>query len=328
MNDLNDLFYFAKIVEHGSLSAASAALGVAKSVLSQHLSRLEAQLGVRLLQRDTRKLQITEVGARYYQRCRAVLAEVERANSVIDDARGTPRGVVRVTSPVNFAQTILAPLLADFMLEYPEVEIVLDMTNREVDLIAEGYDVVLRIAPGIRASSLAVRSFVLRRHHLLASPAYVERHGLPRAPEDLRGAVGLGGLLDLGRGNRHSWRLSGPDGEISEIAFAPRLVTEDIVVIKHAALSGCGIAELPASMCRDEIADGRLLVLLPEWSLPEMTLYTVFPSRKGLAPAVRCFIDYLSAHLRAVLDSAIDGSLSANEPWLGAPPRLRAAGAG
>lgn len=328
LNDLNDLFYFAKIVEHGSLSAASAALGIAKSVLSQHLSRLEAHLGVRLLQRDTRKLQITDVGARYYQRCRAVLAEVERANSVIDDARGTPRGVVRVTSPVNFAQTILAPLLADFMLEYPEVEIVLDMTNREVDLIAEGYDVVLRIAPGIRASSLAVRSFVLRRHQLVASPAYVERHGLPRAPEDLRGAIGLGGLLDLGRGNRHSWRLTGPDGQITEIAFSPRLVTEDIVVIRHAALGGCGIAELPTVMCRDEIADGRLIVLLPEWSLPEMTLYTVFPSRKGLAPAVRCFIDYLSEHLREALDSAFSGVQPFGEVWSAASPRLRVASSG
>lgn len=307
MNDLNDLFYFAKIVEHGSLSAAGASLGVAKSVLSEHLARLETELGVRLLQRDTRKLQITEVGARYYQRCRAVLAEVERANSVIDDARGTPRGIVRVTSPVNFAQTILAPLLADFMVDYPEVEVVLEMTNREVDLIAEGHDVALRIAPGIRASSLAVRSFVLRRHLLVASPEYVARHGLPRVPDDLRGASGLGGLLDLGRGNRHGWQLTGPRGEVREIAFSPRLVTEDIIVIKQAALRGCGIAELPVMMCREEIDDGRLVVLLPEWSLPEMTLYAVFASRKGLAPAVRCFIDHVSERLREALDSALSG---------------------
>lgn len=320
MNDLNDLFYFAKIVEHGSLSAAGASLGIAKSVLSEHLSRLEAHLGVRLLQRDTRKLQITEVGARYYQRCRAVLAEVERANSVIDDARGTPRGVVRVTSPVNFAQTILAPMLVDFLLEYPEVEVVLEMTNREVDLIAEGHDVALRIAPGIRASSLAVRSFVLRRHLLVAGPAWVERHGLPRTPEDLRGAAGLGGLLDLGRGNRHSWRLGGPGGEVREIAFAPRLVTEDIVVIKQAVLAGCGVAELPSILCHEEIADGRLVLLLPEWSLPEMTLYAVFASRKGLAPAVRCFIDYLSERLHGALEQAFSGVRPA------VAPRLHAAG--
>lgn len=304
MNDLNNILYFAKIVEHGSLSAASDALGVAKSVLSHHLARLESELGVRLIQRTTRRLQVTDVGLRYYQRCLAVLAEVARAGSIIDDARGTPRGIVRLTSPVNFAQTILAPLLADFMIEYPEIELALDMTNREVDLIAEGYDVALRIAPGIRASSLAVRSFVLRRHVLVAGPAWIARHGLPRKPEDLRGAAGLGGLMDLGRGNRHGWRLIGAKGEVREIAFSPRLLTEDIVVIKHAALSGCGVAELPAMVCREEMADGRLVPLLPGWSLPDMTLYAMFASRKGLVPAVRCFIDFLSGRLRDALDHA------------------------
>ncbi len=308
MNDLNNILYFAKIVEHGSLSAASDALGVAKSVLSQHLARLESELGVRLIHRTTRKLQISDVGLRYYQRCRAVLAEVARAGSVIDDARGTPRGIVRLTSPVNFAQTILAPLLADFMIEYPEIELVLDMTNREVDLIADGYDVALRIAPGIRASSLAVRSFVLRRHVLVASPSWIVAHGLPQTPEDLRGAAGLGGLMDLGRGNRHGWRFSGAKGDVREIAFSPRLVTEDIVVIKQAALAGCGVAELPTMVCREEIADGRLVLLLPGWSLPDMTLYAMFTSRKGLAPAVRCFIDYLSSHLRNALEHAFAGT--------------------
>ncbi len=281
MNDLNNILYFAKIVEHGSLSAASDALGVAKSVLSQHLARLEADLGVRLIQRTTRKLQITDVGLRYYQRCRAVLAEVARASTVIDDARGTPRGVVRLTSPVNFAQAILAPVLADFMVEYPEVEVVLDITNREVDLIAEGYDVALRIALGMRASTLVVRSFLLKRHLLVASPAYVERHGTPQTPDDLRSATSLGGLLGLGRGSRH-WHLTAANGEVSVIAHAPRLLTEDIIVVKQAALAGCGIAELPPVSCRDELADGSLIELLPEWSLPEVNLYAAFPFAQGI----------------------------------------------
>jgi len=320
MNDLNNILYFAKIVEHGSLSAASDALGVAKSVLSQHLARLEADLGVRLIQRTTRKLQITDVGLRYYQRCRAVLAEVARASTVIDDARGTPRGVVRLTSPVNFAQGILAPVLADFMVEYPEVEVVLDITNREVDLIAEGYDIALRIALGMRASSLVVRSFLLKRHVLVASPAYVERHGMPYTPDDLRTATSLGGLLGLGRGSRHAWHLTAANGEVSVIPHAPRLLTEDIIVVKQAAL-----AELPPVSCRDELADGSLIELLPDWSLPEVNLYAVFPSRKGLTPAVRCFIDYLSLHLREALDTAIAGTMrfSMVPQDATAAPRLR-----
>lgn len=303
MHDLNNIFYFAKIVEHGSLSATSDALGVAKSVLSQHLARLEADLGVRLIQRTTRRLQVTEVGMRYYQRCRAVLAEVARAGSVIDDARGTPRGTVRLTCPVNFAQIILAPVLTAFMVEYPEVEVVLDITNREVDLIAEGYDVALRIAAGMRASSLVVRSFVLNRHKLVASPAYIERHGLPRHPDDLRGAISLGGLLGFGRGVRHVWHLTGADGEVCVVPYAPRLLTEDIVTMKRAALAGCGIAELPPVSCRDELIDGGLVELLPEWRLAEVNLYAVFPSRHGMTPAVRCFIDYLAEHMNLALDT-------------------------
>jgi DNA-binding transcriptional LysR family regulator len=325
VNDLNNILYFAKIVEHGSLSAASDALGVAKSVLSQHLARLEADLGVRLIQRTTRKLQITDVGLRYYQRCRAVLAEVARASTVIDDARGTPRGTVRLTSPVNFAQGILAPVLADFMLEYPEVEVALDITNREIDLIAEGYDVALRIAPGMRASSLVVRSFQLRQHVLVAGRGYVERHGLPRTPDDLRALDSLGGLHGSARGGRHAWRLTHAGGEVRIVSYSPRLVTEDIIVLKQAALAGCGVAELPPISCRDELADGSLVQLLPDWSLPDMSLYAVFPSRKGLTPAVRCFIDYLTENLRPALDIVSSGTMRFSVvPDAGAAPLRRA----
>lgn len=303
MNDLNNIFYFAKIVEHGSLSAASDALGVAKSVLSQHLARLETDLGVRLMQRTTRKLQITDVGLRYYQRCRAVLAEVERADSVIDDVRATPRGVVRMTSPINFAQLILSPVLADFMVEYPDVEVVLDITNREVDLIAEGYDLSLHIASQIRPSSLVMKSFHLQRHLLVAAPALLAAHGTPRDPADLAGWPSVGGTHGALRGGRHVWQLTHSSGDKRAIVHMPRLLTEDLFVLKEVAMAGCGVVELPPACFRDELADGRLVPLLPEWRLPDMNLHAVFPSRKGLTPAVRCFIDYLSQRMREVLDS-------------------------
>lgn len=303
MQDLNDLFYFAKIVEHGSLSAASEALGIAKSVLSQHLARLEAELGVRLIERTTRKLRVTDVGRRYGQRCRAVLAEVARAGSVIENARTTPRGSLRLSSPVNFTQGILAPVLADFMAAYPEVEVVLDLTNREVDLIAENYDLALRIAPVLRASTLVVRSFRLHRPILVASRALVAAHGLPRDPDDLRAWPSVAGLHGSARGGRHAWRLAGPGGETRAITHSPRLLTEDIFVLKQAALAGCGVAELPRACCRDELLDGRLVQLLPEWNLPDMSLHAMFPSRNGLTPAVRCFIDHLSQQMASVRDA-------------------------
>jgi DNA-binding transcriptional LysR family regulator len=160
-NDLNDLYYFAKIVEHGSLSAAGAALGVAKSVLSQHLSKLEAGLGVRLIQRSTRRLQITEIGQRYYERCRAVVAECENAKRVIEDARGVPRGRVRVSCPINFSQVFVAGAIVGFMADHPEIEVTLDASNRDIDVLADGYDLVLRVGSNIKSSNLIVRSLAV-----------------------------------------------------------------------------------------------------------------------------------------------------------------------
>lgn len=309
MNDLNDIVYFAKIVEHGSLSAAGEALGVAKSVLSKHLARLEAELDVRLVQRTTRKLQVTDVGMRYYERCRAVLAEVSRANSVIDDALGTPRGSVRLTCPVNFAQGILAPILADFMIDYPLVEVTIDGANHEVDLIGEGYDVALRIAQDIRPSTLVMRSFVLKRHILVASAGYVRAHGEPRTPDDLRKAVSLGALNGTGNGGRQTWKLTSSVGQTCLIHHSPRLLTEDLIVLKQAVLAGCGVAELPPICCNDELVDGSLIHLLPDWTLPDMNLYALFPSRNGLMPAVRCFIDYLSSRMNQALVTASESTM-------------------
>lgn len=303
MHDLNNILYFAKIVEHGSFSAASDALGVAKSVLSQHLARLEADLGVRLIQRTTRKLQITDVGMRYYQRCRIVLSEIERAGSVIDEARETPRGTVRLTCPVNFAQVILAPVLADFLVGHPQVEVALDITNREIDLIAEGYDLALRIATQIRASTQVVRSFQLKPHLLLASRGLLDVHGTPADPEALRRFPSLAGTHGALRNGRHLWQLTHAGGSTRSIVHSPRLLTEELMVLKEAAIAGCGIVELPAACCRDELADGSLVPLLPQWTLPPMHLHAVFPSRSGLTPAVRGFIDFLSLRMSEVLDS-------------------------
>jgi DNA-binding transcriptional LysR family regulator len=308
MRDLNNLYFFAKIIEHGSLSAAAEALGVAKSVLSQHLAKLEADLGVRLIQRTTRKLQITEVGARYYERCRAVLDEVEHASNVIDDMRDVPRGRVRVSCPLNFAQVFVAPVLATFMAEHREVEVVLDVSNRDIDMVAEGYDLALRIVPDIKSSSLIVRSFTLNRHVLVASREFVKQYGRPSRPEQLKNLPSVGGSLPVERGGRYVWHLTGPQAEARAITFRPRLISEDLFILKQVVLAGCGIADFPPSLCHDELSDGRLVRILPQWQLPELKLYAVYPSRKGLPLAVRALIDYLAEHLKPMLDSVSAGS--------------------
>lgn len=309
VNDLNDIFYFSKIVEHGSLSAASVDLGVAKSLLSKHLSRLETQLGVRLAQRTTRKLEITEVGMRFYQRCRGALEEMERASGVIDDALEKPRGTIRMTGPINFAQGVMAPILAEFMRDNPDVYVVLDVTNREVDMINEGYDLALRIGANVRNSTLVARSFPLNRHLLVASHDLLQKHGVPTEPHDLRSLPSIGGLLGNERGHRHAWTLTNADSHVQTIPYSPRLLAEDIFVVKRAVVAGCGIANLPPASCRDEIRDGSLVRLLPDWSLPDLNLYAMFPSRKGLTLAVRCLLDYLGKHLRPALDEVMTGTV-------------------
>jgi DNA-binding transcriptional LysR family regulator len=296
-NDLNDLYYFAKIVEHGSLSAAGAALGVAKSVLSQHLSKLEAELGVRLIQRSTRRLQITEIGQRYYERCRAVVAECENAKRVIEDARGVPRGRVRVSCPINFSQVFVAGAIVGFMADHPDIEVTLDASNRDIDVLADGYDLVLRVGSNIKSSNLIVRSLAVTRHWLLASPALIARCGAPRGPDDLKTLPSVGGIFPVEHGARHLWRLEGPSGQRRTIAYRPRLVSEDLLALKEAVLAGGGVADLPPNIFKNEIADGRLIRLLPKWQLPEVSVYAMYPSRQGLPLAVRMLVDHLMANL-------------------------------
>jgi DNA-binding transcriptional LysR family regulator len=306
LNDLNDLYYFAKIVEHRSLSAAGTVLGVAKSVLSQHLAKLEAELGVRLIQRSTRRLQITEVGQRYYESCRAVVAEFENAKRIIEDARGVPRGRVRVSCAINFSQAFVARAITGFMVEYPDIEVTLDLSNRDIDVLADGYDLALRVGSGVKSSNLIVRSLTVPRHWLLASPALIARCGEPQHPNDLRAFPSVGGTFPVEHGARHLWLLTDPEGRKRTIAYRPRLVSEDVYALKEAALAGCGVADLPPSLCTDEIAEGQLIRLIEKWQLPEVSIYAMYPSRQGLPLTVRLLVDHLMQNLQRFLGRADD----------------------
>jgi DNA-binding transcriptional LysR family regulator len=301
LNDLNDLYYFAKIVEHRSLSAAGTVLGVAKSVLSQHLAKLEAELGVRLIQRSTRRLQITEIGQRYYESCRAVVAEFENAKKVIEDARGVPRGRVRVSCAINFSQAFVARAIVGFLVEYPDIEVTLDLSNRDIDVLADGYDLALRVGSSVKSSNLIVRSLTVTRHWLLASPALIARCGEPQHPDDLRAFPSVGGTFPVEHGARHLWLLTGPKGQKRTIAHRPRLVSEDVYALKEAVLAGCGVGDLPPSLCEDEIAAGQLIRLIQKWQLPEVSIYAMYPSRQGLPLTVRMLVDHLMQNLERFL---------------------------
>lgn len=317
--DLNNILYFVKIVEHGSLSAASEALGVAKSMLSRHLSALEDELAVRLIRRTTRKLHITDIGSRYYEHCRMILSEMDRASSMIDTARAAPRRTLRIASPLNFAQIMLAPILTAFMVEHPDIEILLDITNQELAATDRAYDLALHIGPDVRASNVIARSFTVGQELLVASPDLAARCGGPRAPADLLSMPSLAGARPPEEGERYFWYLTGPAGQQVSVPHFPRLVTEDLWMIKHSALAGCGIASMPPLLCRDALDDGRLVHLLPDWSLPVLKLQAIHHPRRGVSATADALLDFLTVHLRRDIDSAL------NSTWqlpLQSPPRV------
>lgn len=291
MQDLNSLFYFAKVVEHGGFAPAGRALGMPKSTLSRRVAQLEEQLGVRLLQRSSRRFAPTDVGQIFYRHCEAMIAEAQAAQQAIDETQAEPRGTIRVTCPVSLTQSHISPMIARFLVANPRVRIQLSATNRQVDVIEEGIDVALRVRfPPLENSELIMRKLADSVQLLVATPPVLEETGRPEMPEDLRRFDGL----DLIRAiPRHCWEMAGPDGAEARIDFDPRYVADDLAALREAALAGLGIVQLPEFMVRDLIATGKLEAVLPNWSLQAGIIHAVIPSRRGLSHAVRSFIDFL-----------------------------------
>ena len=291
MQDLNDLVYFAEVVDRGGFAAAGRALGLPKSRLSRRVAELEARLGVRLLQRTTRKLSLTAVGEQYHRHCVAMREDAQAAQDAVAQAQTEPRGTIRVACPVTLAQTTLGPILPHFLARYPQVRIDMRVSNRVVDLVEEGFDVALRVRPTLDDSgSLVVKNFGLSRTLLLASPAQLARQGRPATVADL-GRLDTVNMSTIG--DSVTWQLTGPDGATHAFQHQPRYVADDLMTLKFAVVAGTGICVLPDYMCVEELRDGRLVSALPGWAPKPGIFHAVFPSRRGLLPAVRRFLDFL-----------------------------------
>ena len=293
--DLNDMRYFAEVVERGSFAAAARALGMPTSSLSRRVAALEAALGVRLLQRSTRRLALTEVGAAYLRHCQDLRAAAQAAADTVAQVQTAPRGTVRVSCPVTLAQTVLGELMPDFLARYPEVRVEMQVSNRVVNLIEEGLDVALRVRPTLDDSgSMVVKRLDDAHQILVASPALLARQGTPQTLEAL---AQLDSIAMSAVDGRCTLRLLGPGGREHSLQYAPRYVVDDLLTLKLAALVGVGMCWLPDYLCADEVRAGRLVHLLPEWAPPPGIVHAVFPSRRGLLPAVRCFLDFLGETL-------------------------------
>lgn len=300
MLDLNDLYYFVQTVEKKGISAAARALDVPKSTVSRHILALEGALGARLIQRTTRRFAVTDVGQEFYAHALATLIEAETAENVVRQRVAEPSGAIRFTCSVALAQLGLAELIPRFMTSHPRIRIVQHATNRLVDPVQEGFDVCLRAHwTPLPASTLIQRHLVDIPWHLFAGRAYLARKGTPAQPDDLAAHDGVG-LRQTEEA--HLWSLTHEKhvDRKAAIAYAPCLQSDDMGTLKVAART-LGIAALPAYVGRKEVESGLLVRVLPEWHAGIATLTLLMPSRRGLLPSVRAFIDFLSTHLPPVV---------------------------
>jgi DNA-binding transcriptional LysR family regulator len=300
MLDLNDLYYFVQTVEKKGISAAARALDVPKSTVSRHILALEAALGVRLIQRTTRTFAVTDIGREFYAHAVATLVEAESAENVVRQRMAEPSGTIRFTCSVALAQLGLAELIPRFVKMHPRVRICQHATNRLVDLVQEGFDFCLRAhSTFLPSSSLIQRHLVDVRWHLFAGPGYLADKGTPRRPEDLSAhdALGLHQVDET-----HVWSLTHEKDlkKRAAIPYEPRLQSDDMGTLKVAAQT-LGIVALPGYVARKEVESGLLVRVLPEWHAGIAKLSVLMPTRRGLLPSVRAFIDFLSSQLPPVV---------------------------
>ncbi|RZJ24185.1 MAG: LysR family transcriptional regulator [Haliea sp.] len=295
MQDLNDMLYFAEVVDQGGFAAAGRSLAMPKSKLSRRVAQLEGRLGVRLLQRTTRKLSLTEAGEIYHRHCVAMREEAEAAAEALALVQTEPRGTLRVVCPVTLAQSSLGLLVPAFVQRHPAVRVEMEVNNRVVDLVQDGVDVALRVRATLDDSgSLVVKQLGTTHGVLVASPGLLERLGAPAAVEDLARLPTL--AMSAADGRSH-WKLLGPHGREFDLAHRPVYTADDLLTLKLGVLQGAGICVLPDYMCVDEMGSGSLVTVLPGWAPRPAIVHAVFPSRRGMVPAVRRFLDFLGEHM-------------------------------
>lgn len=297
--DFNDYAYFAEVVAHGGFAAAGRALREPKSKLSRRIAGLEDRLGVRLIERTSRRFRVTEIGQSFYERCRAMLDEAEQAAALVVKAQAEPHGRVRFSCPTGLVELVSA-ILPPFLARYPNVRLQLVATDRAIDLIEERIDLALRVRVALNSdAALTMRSLGRSSRILVGSPQMASRIGgeiaaLARYPT-------LGTSDEIGD---FEWHLEGEDGATYRVRHEPRMTCADFSAVRHAAAADLGIALLPDHVCAQAIASGQLVHLFPQWRAQQGIVHLVFTTRRGLPPAVRALIDHLAAHFPKDVASA------------------------
>ncbi|HEX3851361.1 MAG TPA: LysR family transcriptional regulator [Polyangiaceae bacterium] len=294
MQDLNEIAIFARVVREQSFTKAARALGLPKSTVSERVSRLEERLGVRLLERTTRHVRPTAAGAAYYERAARVVAEIEEANAAITDIHRSPKGLLRVGSPLLFGHAFLGDFVADFLVENPEVEVELIVADRRFDVVEEGLDLAIHVLGPIEAS-LVARKIGVAERMCVANPSYLEKHPPPATPKELLKHSCLVSSND----RRATWVFS-KDGRSESIAIQGRYSVNSVQLALSAALRGAGVAVLPAFFCAEAVRAGRLTQVLDDWSVGRSEIHIVYPGSRHLSARVRLFVDALVERFTAL----------------------------
>jgi len=301
--DLNEIVVFAKVVEAGSFVGAARELSMPKSTVSRKVSELEERLGARLLQRTTRQLSLTDAGRAYYRHAERVLLELGEAELAVTRMQEVPRGLLRVTTPINLGY--LGRLFTTFLDQFPEVTLEMVCTQRVVDLVEEGFDVSVRIGR-LADSSLIARYLGSEKSHLVASPAFLQKHAAPKQPADLASlpVLAFGAVPDP-----TTWQLVRGD-ERTKVSVEPRFTVNDFDLVYRAVIDGIGVALVPAHVANDDLGNGRLVRVLPEWCTPQVQYHAVYPSTRHLSPKVKAFVDHLQDKFAEFERSSSEGSVA------------------
>jgi DNA-binding transcriptional LysR family regulator len=302
MLDLNDFFFFVQVVDRGGFTAAARTLRIPKSTLSHRVQQLEINLGVRLLNRTSRRFGMTDAGEEFYRHAVVMLREAELAETATRHRLNEPMGTVRCTAGMATMQFAMRDIVADFLVRYPKVNVVAHATDQNVDIVGENYDVAIRAhSDPLPDSTLVQRTLTPAPWFLFAGSAYLDANGAPQTPQDLQNHPSL---FMMRTGFAAIWRLRHL-GEVKDevvMRLTPRLLSDDIISLKQAAIAGLGVVALPGYVCREEVRSGAIRRVLPNWLADDSSITALTPYRQGLLPSVRAFLDHLAEEFpKAVL---------------------------
>ncbi|MBL9013172.1 MAG: LysR family transcriptional regulator [Myxococcales bacterium] len=301
--DLNDIVVFTKVAETKSFTGAADQLGLPKSTVSRKLAQLEERLGVRLVQRTTRKLALTEIGEAYYARAARIVADIQAAEQVVTDMQATPRGRLRVTAPIDLSTRYLGAIIAEFIADHADITVELDAADRVVDLIEEGFDVAVRFGQ-LPESTLIARKLTTLSAVLCASPAYLAKRGTPKLVDELEDHDKV---LFAPSARSTGWTLQSGE-QTYELGRPARFISNNLGAVRDVVLAGGGISVMTEFMVACDIHEGRLVRILPEWTSRTFDVQAVYPARQNLPPRLQLFLDHLAKALNP-------------PPWIKAPPR-------